>query len=84
MTTSLFSQLISELGGDLGPSGIQKMILDQADSGRSMAQRAGLVLYWNNVAASTAASGSKVDPTTVMAVMAGLPEMQDMTDFFFI
>lgn len=85
MTTHLFSRLVSELTSDISPSGIQQKLLSKQDSELNHVQAAGLVLFWNGVASVTGQNGANLDPSTVMAVMAGLPEVYDVTDdFFFI
>lgn len=86
MTTHLFSQLISKLTGDISPSGIQKRILALSSSEITQAQSAGLYLFWASIADATGQNGMALDPSTVMAVLAGLPEVHEGidNDFFFI
>jgi len=84
MTTSLFSQLVSSLTTGAGPSEIQKLAITKGSSLKNPYQCMGLSVFWEAVAAE-ATGNSNLNPTTVLAVMAGLPEVQDTTeDFFFI
>jgi hypothetical protein len=85
MITHLFSQLISELTGDLSPSGIQKEILAKPIETLTPVQNVGLFLFWNHLAGASTSGAARLDPSVVMAVMTGLPEVQDATDdFYFI
>lgn len=85
MTPSLFSQLVSEFKGGIGPTELQRRIVGLAHSSLTPEQNAGLVLYWQNLVTSVSATAAVIDPSTILAVMAGLPEVQDANDdFFFI
>lgn len=85
MTTPLFAQLISELTGDLSPSEVQKHILSKPIDRLNPIQNAGLSLFWRAIAGTATSGATKLDPSVAMAVMAGLPEVQDIADdFYFI
>jgi hypothetical protein len=85
MTTALFSQLVSELTGAEGPSRVQKTALEKSVTQRSLAQNAGLCLFWRGVVSNSAKVAAKIDPSSILAIMATLPEAQNSTeDFIFI
>jgi hypothetical protein len=85
MTISLFSQLIRDIGGESGVTGLNKLALSRTPASESFLINAVLQAYWLKMSSDLGNSDAGLSPTAILVALSGLPETQDITDdFFFI
>lgn len=84
MTTSLFSQLLSEIKTDISPNSLQQELMKQAPSERTIVGLVGAAAFWKGVASSVTNSGEMLNTKALLDLLARQPDMSIDDDDFFI